>query len=117
MPQGAIVISWGAVVRGREHKALEVFGESVEFWDDVVKNHRASGHYPYFSTNRNGGMWIIQGELEDLMALQAEEDYQRLTGRVQMIVEDYSAEVHVGGSVESLGDSVAMYAEVISDFG
>ncbi len=115
MAQGAIVFRWGPAVRGRELKALGVFGESVGYWDDMVKNNRVSGHYPYFSTNRTAGFWVIQGEMEDLMAIQAEEDYQRLTTRVQMIVEDYSAELHVGGSVEEVADIMGMYSEVIEE--
>ena len=116
MPQGAVVFQWGPAVRGREQKALEIFGESIAYWDDMVKNNRVSGHYPYFSTNRNAGMWVIQGEIEELLAIRAEEDSIRLEGRVQMIVEDFSAELYAGGSVEALADLVGLYGEVIAEF-
>ncbi len=116
MAEGAIVFRWGPGVRGREQQSLQVFAESVEYFDDLVKNNRASGHYPYFSTNRSGGMWIVQGEIDELQALQGEESYQRLTTRVQMIVEDYSAEMCLGGSAEALGGVMGIFGEVIQDF-
>ncbi len=115
MPQGALIFKWGTAVRGRESKAIEVFGESVGFWDDMAKNHRIDGHYPYFSTVRAAGIWLIHGELEDLMAIQSETDYQRLTSRVMQVVEDYSAEIHIGGSPGELADAMAIYNEVIED--
>jgi hypothetical protein len=117
MAQGALVFTWGSSVRGREQKSLDVFSESAAYWDDMVKNGRVSGHYPYFSTYRSGGMWIVHGELEVLAAIQQEQDYQRLMLRVQMIAEDFTAEVYQGGSVEELMAPLGMFGEVTSDLG
>jgi hypothetical protein len=116
MAQGAIVFRWGAAVRGREQQALEVFGESVAYFDDLVKNHRISSHHPYVSATRNGGMWVIQGETESLEAIENEDDFLRLTARVQMIVDDYEREHCYGGTADDLAEVMGMFAEVIQQF-
>ncbi len=117
MAQGAIVFRWGPAVRGREGKSLEVFGDSAAYFDDLVKNKRISGHYPYFSVNRDGGMWILQGDSEELAAIQESDDFRRLTLRVHQIVEDYSMEQCIGGSVDGLSDALEMFDDVVEEFG
>ena len=34
MADAALFIGWGQVVRGREKRAVQVFNESVEYWED-----------------------------------------------------------------------------------
>lgn len=116
MAKGAIVFHWGTTVRGRERQALEVFGESAAYFDDLVKNHRITSHHPYISATRNGGMWVVQGETDQLEAVENEPEFLRLTTRVQMIVDDYEREHCYGGSVEDLGDLMGMFAETIEEF-
>ena len=36
MADDALFIGWGEVVRGREHQALEVFDETVAFWQQAA---------------------------------------------------------------------------------
>jgi hypothetical protein len=38
MADEALFIGWGEVVRGRERKALEVFGESLQFYRQLQQN-------------------------------------------------------------------------------
>lgn len=33
MADAALFIGWGQVVRGREKRAVQVFNESVEYWE------------------------------------------------------------------------------------
>jgi len=49
--QGALKISWGSAVRGREAKALEVFGRSLEYFDELAKAGRISGYRTYLSVS------------------------------------------------------------------
>lgn len=116
MPQGAIVYTWGKVVPGRAEKALELFQESAEMFDGFLKNNQIEGHYPYLSTNRDGGMWLVHGQLELLMALQGLPEVQVIQARVQAAVTDWRAEWYVGGSAEELGDAMAMFGEIAKEF-
>jgi hypothetical protein len=116
MAKGAIVFHWGTTVRGRERQALEVFAESAAYFDDLAKNHRITSHQPFISATRNGGMWLVQGETDELEAIENEMDFLRLTARVQMIVDDYQREHCYGGSVDDLGDMMGMFAETIEEF-
>ena len=116
MAKGAIVFHWGTAVRGRERQALEVFAESAAYFDDLAKNHRITSHHPFISATRNGGMWVVQGEIDELEAVENEPEFLRLTARVQMIADDYQREHCYGGSVEDLGDIMGMFAETIEEF-
>ena len=113
--KGAIIYRWGPAVRGREQESLEVFTEAATYWNEQLEQGRISSHEPYFSTTRNGGYWIMKGDVEELNALAAEEEFQRLVAKVQLIVEDWSAEMCVGGSIEDVGEQIGMFQEVISD--
>ena len=112
---GAIIYRWGPSVRGREQQALEVFAEAVAYWDNLVKNGRVSSHEPFFSTIRDGGYWIMKGDLDELNAIVQEKDYQRLALKVQMFVEDWSMETCVGGSIEDVGMQVSLLQEVAAE--
>jgi hypothetical protein len=116
MAQGAIVFCWGPTVRGREQQALEVYGDSIGYYEDLLKNHRITAHSPFISADHNGGMWIVRGDLMELAAIRQETSYLRLIARVQMVVEDFSVETYHGGTVEDLGDMMAMFGETIQQF-
>jgi hypothetical protein len=116
MTKGAIVFHWGATARGRERKALEVFTESAAYFDDLEKNHRITSHQPFISATGNGGMWVLQGEIHELDAVENEPDFLRLTTRIQMVADGYQREHCYGGSVDDLGDLLGMFAETVEEF-
>ena len=115
MAKGAIVFRWGAATRGRERQSLDVFAESAAYFDDLAENGRITSHHPFISASRSGGMWVVQGEIDELEAVENEPDFVRLTTRVQMIVDDYQREHCYGGSVEELGGIMGMFAEAIEE--
>ncbi len=82
MPQGAVLYRWGQVVPGREKDSMAMFQENVDLVDDFVEKGTIMGHYPYISTNREGGYWLVHGDLENLT--------------------DWTAEWFVGGSADEL---------------
>jgi hypothetical protein len=116
MAQGAIVFCWGPTVRGREQRALEVFAESAGYYEDLLKNHRITAHSPFISTDHNGGMWIVQGEMMELATIRQEDAYVRLVARVQLVVEDFAVETYRGGSAEDLTDVLTVFGETIQQF-
>jgi hypothetical protein len=116
MAQGAIVFRWGPTVRGRERQALEVFGESVGYYEDLLKNHRITAHSPFVSADHNGGMWVVQGDMMELATIREETWYLELLVRVQMTVEDFSVETYHGGTAEDLGDVLGIFGRTIEQF-
>ena len=64
---GAVVIRWGGVVPGREAKALEVFGKSVERFEQLAKQGRIHAHKEYIAlTGGIGGFTFVEGDIEEL---------------------------------------------------
>lgn len=116
MAQGAIVFRWGTPVRGREAAALEVFAESAAYYDDLEKNHRITSHHPYISADRNGGLWLVCGDMAELNAIRSEEEYIRLMTKAQLIAEDFTSELCYGGTVDDLSEPMTIFGETIGQF-
>jgi hypothetical protein len=116
MTHGAMVITWGAPVRGREQASLQVFGEAFEYYDDLLKNHRLTNHQPFICTERNGGMWILSGEMAQLDEIRREDEFMRLTTRAQLIVDDFGISTCIGGSGEALNGIMGMFGEEADKF-
>ena len=41
---GALIVTWGSNVPGREAKGLEVFGKALAHFDELAKKGRIHGH-------------------------------------------------------------------------
>lgn len=91
MADDALFIGWGEVVRGREQRALEVFGETVAFWQEQQSNGRVESFEPCLLQPHGGGLagfMLIRGERAQLDALGASDEFTRLTARANQIVEE-----------------------------
>ncbi|HEX5147006.1 MAG TPA: hypothetical protein VFV85_08285 [Conexibacter sp.] len=91
MADDALFIGWGAVVRGREQQALEVFGETVAFWQEALANGRVEQFEPCLLRPHGGGLagfMLIHGERAQLDAIAASDEFHRLIARASAIVDD-----------------------------
>jgi len=93
MATGALLIGWGPAVRGREHKALQVFNETIQFY----KQLRQQGTIESFETvglEPHGGdllgFTLLRGDREKLNALRTSKEFLRLTNRVGLVVDNFS---------------------------
>lgn len=114
---GAIVISWGPPVRGREGKGLDVFGRAVEYFDDLAKAGRIHGHREFFSIQGVNGFLIVEGDLAELLKIQAEDATLQLLMAAGAVVEDFELCVYEGGSEASLREGITRYAATLDDLG
>ncbi|HXE45063.1 MAG TPA: hypothetical protein VN635_07685 [Conexibacter sp.] len=91
MVDDALFIGWGEVVRGREQRALEVFGETVAFWQGAQSNGRVESFEPCLLQPHGGGMagfMLIHGERAQLDALTAGDEFNRLVARANQVVDE-----------------------------
>ena len=56
MADYGLFIGWGALVRGRELKGLEVFNESIQFWADHQKKGNIESFEPVLLTPHGGDL-------------------------------------------------------------
>lgn len=115
---GAMVVTWGSVVRGREAKALEVFQGAQELWDAKAKEGKIHDHKSYFNLiGRAGGMTIISGTVEALSELQTSDEVRKLTWQAQLIVEDFESGLYIGGDEQSIMQAVGESVQTEQDMG
>ena len=72
MADDALFIGWGAVVRGREQQALEVFGETVAFWQEAQNAGRVESFEPCLLQPHGGGLagfMLVRGARAQLDAV------------------------------------------------
>jgi hypothetical protein len=115
---GAIVIRWGAIVPGREAKAFEVFGGALQRFEELQKAGRIFGHREYFAlTGEDGGIAIGEGELNELLAIVAEEETIRLNAKSAAIVQDFSVTVMGGGTDQAIQDLLTTSTGALAEIG
>jgi len=117
MANGAIIISWGNPVRGREMQSLDVFGRSLAYWDEQAKEGRIHGHHEYFAISGNpsqrAGTMVIDGDLDELARLMIDEQNTRLLAEASMIVDNLDTTLCEANS----DDAINRYVAVLTDMG
>lgn len=106
MSDSALFIGWGQAVRGREQKALQVFGEVVQFYTGLRQRGEISAFEPIALEPHGGdlaGFAIIRGTAEQIERLRAREDFERLNARGGMVVERLGVvKAYVGEGLDRL---------------
>ena len=114
---GAIFFSWGPPVRGREMQGLEVFGEALQYYEELAKEGRIIGHREYFFANRDGGCMILEGLLTDLHQLTQEDRFLKLQLKAGAIVEDFTMDMAMGGTDQTVNEGMTLYTEALGELG
>jgi len=112
MADDALFIGWGAVVRGREQQALEVFGETVSFWQEAQGNGRVESFEPCLLQPHGGGLagfMLVHGERGQLDAIAASDEFARILARANTIVEEVG--VVRGYCGEALARQMGLFQE------
>ena len=116
MANGAIIISWGTPVRGREMQSLDVFGRALGYWDEKAKEGRIHGHHEYFCLTGNvsdrAGTMIVDGDLAELSRLMVDEDNMRLLGEAEQITQSFTVNLCEANSDESINRYVNLLTEM-----
>jgi hypothetical protein len=115
---GAWIARWGATVPGREAKALEVFGKSIERFEQLAKEGRIHAHKEYIAlTGRTGGFTIIEGEVEELQRILLEPETLALNSQAAAIVADFEQALYVGGTDQAVQGLMGTYVTALGEIG
>ena len=90
MAEAGLLVGWGAPVRGRETKGLEVFNESVAYWGRLQQEGRIESFEVVLLYPHGGdlaGFSLLRGTHEQLNDVGGDEEFLRLTARAGLIVE------------------------------
>jgi hypothetical protein len=89
MADRMLFISWGAPVRGREERSLEVFNEAIGLLGRMQQEGRIeSFDVALFTPNADlNGYVAVHGSAAQIDALRLDEDFVRSTADAMMIVD------------------------------
>ena len=116
MADAGLFIGWGDPVTGREAKGLEVFAEALAYYAKAEEDGRIESHETVLLAPHGGdlaGFVLARGSEEQMAALQAEDEFNRITTRATLIVQNVGVVgASLGGGME---DTIGMYQEAVSD--
>ncbi len=109
----ALFLGWGQVVRGREQLALQVFQESVSYYNGLQEAGQIDGFDAYLLEPHGGdlaGFFMIHGERSALDAVRSSPEFRRVVARAGSIVDNLGVVSAFTG--EALGAQMALFGEV-----
>lgn len=113
---GAIVTRWSRVTPGREAMALDAFGATLGYYEELSKEGRIIAHREYFAQD-GSGMMILEGLLPELHRLVQEDDYVRALARGNAVVEGLQTDIVAGGSDQTIQEMMALVVGVEEELG
>jgi hypothetical protein len=91
MADSGIFIGFGAPVRGRERQAIKVFNESFEYYARLQQEGEIESFEPVLLEPHGGeltGYFLLRGDKGKLARIRGSEEFERLTARADLIVEN-----------------------------
>jgi hypothetical protein len=118
MAESALFIGWGAPVRGREAKGLDVFGEAGQFWGQRQQEGAIESFDAVVIGPHGGdlyGFFLIRGSRDQLATLMASDDFNLLTARAGLVVERLG--VVPAWVDEGLQQQLGVYQQAVQELG
>ena len=114
MADRMLFIAWGAPVRGREERGLEVFNEAVGLYGRMQQEGRIERFdvallQPNAELN---GYITLHGSAEQLSAVREDAEFQRMTIAASLIVEGLRQIDGVAN--EGVAEQITMYQEAVA---
>jgi primosomal protein N'' len=91
MADSGLFIGFGAPVRGREQQAIKVFNESFEYYSRLQHEGEVESFEPVLLEPHGGelgGYFLLRGDKDKLARIRGSEEFERLTARAELIVEN-----------------------------
>jgi hypothetical protein len=89
MAEAALCIAWGDAVKGRGKHALEVYAESMQYWERLQKGGQIERYDVTVLAPTGGdvgGFWLVRGTAAQIDSLRRSDEFLRLINRVQLLV-------------------------------
>ena len=115
MADRLLFVSWGATVRGREERALEVFNATLAFYgrcqqEGLIESFDVAILSP--SGTAVNGYVQVHGSAEQLAALRENREFMRNIVDAQLIVNDLA--VVDGFANQGVAEQITLYQEAIA---
>jgi hypothetical protein len=114
----ALFIGWGAVVRGREKQALQVFQESMEYYGRLQQEGRIEGFDVVLLAPHGGdmnGFVVLRGDRQALEDIRFSDEFERLLVRAASIIDAPGVVPAYTG--EALGQQLGLFQAAADEFG
>ena len=118
MADRAVFVGFGAPVRGREERAIEVFNEVVEMFGRMQADGRIAGMEVALLDPHGGdlgGFFMIHGSEAQCSALPNDEEFRRALVDASVSVENVGVVRAVTG--DGIGRQMAMYVDAVRKVG
>src|SRR6478735_5269026 len=115
MGDRALFVGFGAPVRGREERAVEVFGEFVGLCGRMQADGRIEGMDVSLLDPHGGdlgGFFMVHGSAAQCEALQDDEEFRRACIDATLIVDNFGVVPATTG--EAVGREMGMYSEAVA---
>jgi hypothetical protein len=118
MSDRALFVGFGDPVRGREERAIEVFGECVELFGRMQSDGRIAGMDVTLLEPHGGelsGFFMLHGSEEQCAALRYDEEFRAASTDANLIVDHFGVVGAVTG--EAVGNEMARYTQALGKVG
>ena len=118
MAEMGLFIGWGAPVRGREAKGVEVFNEGVAYWGGLQQDGQIESFEVVLLYPHGGDLYgfaLLRGSSESIDRIRASDEFNRLVARAGLIVEGLGIVSAALG--DSLGPQVERYRQALGELG
>ncbi len=115
MADRILFIGWGAPVRGREERGLEVFDEAVGFYGRCQQDGRIEAFDVILLEAHGGGLngYIeLHGSTDQLATLRHDDEFRRIIVDASLIVDELG--VVEGFANEGVAQEMAIYRDAIA---
>ena len=116
MAEAGLFIGWGAPVRGREAKGLEVFNESIEYWGRLQQAGRIESFEVVLLHPHGGdlgGFALLRGMHDQLNDVRGDEEFLRLMARAGLVVEGLGVVRAALG--DGLQQQIGIYQQAVAE--
>jgi hypothetical protein len=115
---GAIVISWGSAIPGRERKMLAVLKDMLDFTRKLEAAERITDTRLFVSTTGpNRDTVMLFGPLDQLSALLVDDELESMLQDGMLVVQDISVALWAGGRPEEVLSGLSVHAEKLASHG
>ena len=116
MADSGLFIGFGAPVRGRERQATKVFNEAFEYYARLQQEGEIESFEPVLLEPHGGeldGFFLLRGDQDKLARIRSSEEFERLTVRGQLIIENLGiVDAALGGRLMS---QMSMFGEQVEE--